>query len=231
MAVVPWIYSDPRVDRSLLRKQHFTLCGKNIIVTQDTDAEINVTKNTALKLWDGAYLLAKHLENESQFTSTYWENRKCLELGAGCGLAGMTCWLRGGDVTLTDLPSALPHTNMCLQDNLQRLGGDECLPTMIRTAEYTWGGDHSHLNAPYDVLIGSDIIYQPEFIPDLISSFTHLGNKHTTIIIAYKPRGLGEDIFLKSLSKQGYHVEAIGIETYPKDFVHSEYSIFHITYS
>ena len=95
----------------------FSLCP-----FQDVDADIDAAHNTALKLWDGAYILARYLEHLAALQPARWTGRRCVELGAGCGLTGLVAWVLGADVTFTDLPSALPHTQRCVTENVERLG-------------------------------------------------------------------------------------------------------------
>ena len=55
---------------------------------------------------------------------------RCLELGAGMGVAGAALALMGGDVTFTDLESVLPLLRQNVDANLN--------PAVVRRA---WGRD------------------------------------------------------------------------------------------
>lgn len=58
------------------------------------------------------------------------KGKRCLELGAGMGLAGAAMALMGAHVTFTDLESVLPLLRQNVQNNLT--------PTALRRG--SWGG-------------------------------------------------------------------------------------------
>ena len=86
MEIVPWTYNNPTANRQKLDRQEFLFQGHLLQILQDTDKEIDVNKNTAFKLWDGSFLLARHLENKVLFPKDFWRGKQCVEIGAGCGL-------------------------------------------------------------------------------------------------------------------------------------------------
>ncbi|KAK2151198.1 hypothetical protein LSH36_372g01028 [Paralvinella palmiformis] len=61
--------------------------GASIEIHQDTTVDITPDNNTAYKIWDGSFLLARHLDNKDYFKPGYFSNKRCIELGAGCRLA------------------------------------------------------------------------------------------------------------------------------------------------
>ena len=230
MALVPWTYNNPRVQRSSASCQMFTFQGHSVQVLQDADADIDVTKNTGLKLWDGAYLLARHLENTAVFPLGYWTGKQCVELGAGCGLVGIVAWLLGAHVTLTDIEDAVPHTNKCLQTNVKQICRNDTPISRehIRSTTYRWGCEVNDLSPPYDVILGSDIIYQSEHCTDLFKAFNDLSSPTTMIILSYKPRALGEDAFFQILKDNCYEVQEVSNDLHPADFQGSDYKILYI---
>lgn len=232
MALVPWTYNNPRVDHRKSRSREFIFQGRLVEVVQDLEADIDVTKNTGLKLWDGAFLLARYLENGLTFPAGFWCNKKCVELGSGCGLVGVVTWLLGAKVTLTDMPSAVNHTKVCVTMNTDRLTrGDSLLAGRIADIEvqsYCWGENTDSFLCPFDFVLGSDIVYHPEATESLIASLKLLSGPQTVILITYKPRGLGEDIFFTELTKNGFAFKEISTEHHPHDFQDSGYSIFQI---
>lgn len=55
-------------------------------------------------VWDSSIVFAKYMEyNPQLFTSSEIVGKTVLELGSGCGLAGLSFMAKGADVTLTDL--------------------------------------------------------------------------------------------------------------------------------
>ena len=376
-SLVPWIYNNPRVDYSKLSTLQLPLCGTTLHVHQDTSVDITAQKNTAYKVWDGSFLLAKHLENDTYFSRGYFTGRKCVELGAGCGLVGMAAGLLGGHVTITDLEECLAHTKKCVELNVGVLpghrGGDQDLPNeeasgadasipigsdyeqsipssgdtvsaglvhnhgqtsrtdttipagldheqsqssigtstgdtvpvwlddkqcqqlaaatvpagiddelcqesadvsvlpqrnreishqaLLTSSSYTiseqrtaipsscdtlrrqcrsdlgsisvtphaWGTEPTSLDPPYDIIMASDVVYQPSLLDPLIRSFRSLSHDRTLIILSYKARGLGEDVFFRKISAKGYSWNTIPKHDHPKEFCLSEYDLYHIT--
>jgi len=76
--------------------------------------------------------------------------------------------------------------------------------------EYQWGKLTEELERklPLDVLFGSDIIYNPEFLDDLLDAFTQLGA--TVIYLAHKTRFKPiEDNFFAKCEAQGFTVKRV----------------------
>lgn len=49
-------------------------------------------------------IFAKYIENDPrEFSIENLHGKRLIELGSGCGLAGLSCMMRGAVVTLTDL--------------------------------------------------------------------------------------------------------------------------------
>ncbi|CAH1782772.1 unnamed protein product [Owenia fusiformis] len=236
MALVPWTYNNPRIQRSNCREQTYTFCNKNVTVYQDTEKEINVHNNTAFKMWDGSFLLAKYLENKclGDRTNSFLKKKNCIELGAGCGLVGIVTWLLGANVTLTDMDTVVSFTENCVAKNIGHLTEEHAeLNANINVMELTWGKkdlDDSRFCA-YDIILGSDIVYSPDIKLNemLISTMESLWKEDTVFILSYKPRSLGENIFFDMLSERNFATHTIPSTQHPKEFSGSDYSIFHIT--
>jgi predicted nicotinamide N-methyase len=236
MALVPWVYNNPRsvtADRQPSRQ--FIFQGKVIEVLQDVDAEIDATRNTALRLWDGAFLLARYLENHDAFPIGFWQGLRCLELGAGCGLVGLVAWLLGGDVTLTDLPSATGHTLQSVTANVSRLADADAVmverKSSVRVKDYIWGEESPELRscAPYDVILGSDVIYCAESVSCLIDALEAMSSEKTLILLSYKRRYLGEELFFDMLTARNFKYETVPRNLHPCDFRDSEYDIYRVS--
>ncbi len=232
MAVVLWKYSNPWLARSKMPVQLFTFAGRLVEISQETEADINVDQNTGLKLWDGAYLLAKYVEAGVECGTDFWGGKQCIELGAGCGLVGLVAWLNGAQVTLTDLEDTIPHTEKNINTNMDRWKAKNNLMPPYEKLDIkalSWGKENSStLNRTYDVILGSDIIYHPDTVVLLLETLDVLSTTETKIFIAYKKRGLGEDIFFDKLSTFSFECSTVSRDNYPQDFIESEYQILKI---
>lgn len=222
MAVVPWVYSNPFIDRKTLTSQQFTFFGQYVEIGQVPDVDINLDQNTGLKLWDGSYLLASYVEKHLPLAG-----KTCLELGAGCGLVSLVAVLAGAKVVATDLPEILPRMEHSITTNLNRINQE----INIKCAALDWNNPTDFkpkTSDQFDVILGSDIVYHPDLIDPLIKTLNCLTTDKTDIYMSYKPRGLGEDCFFNKLNLQGFLHILIDKSYYPKDFSMSHYVIYKI---
>jgi hypothetical protein len=108
---------------------------------------------TGARVWDSSLLLA-HIADRRP--PGWWVGRRVLELGCGCGAAGLAAAALGADVTLTDLVPNLAHRNA------QALfGGRERAPAVEQLA---WGAGGAQLacvrgRGPFDVILAADVLY------------------------------------------------------------------------
>lgn len=225
MALVPWTYNNPRVDIRSFKDLCFTFAGKRVVLSQRLGTNVSLEQNTNFKLWDGAFLLGKYLENQTVFPGGFWGNKRCLELGSGCGLVGIVAWLLGADVTLTDLPEAVAHTETCLAlNNIERTNSS------IRVQEYSWADELPDTDyfKSLDYIFGSDVVYQPRLCKKLVTSLSYLMGPKTIALISYKERGLGEEVFFRLLTLNNFQFEKINSNCHPKEFLNSDYNLFSI---
>ena len=264
MALVPWTYNNPHTLDSKSPLRSLPLCGRNLRVLQDFSDEITVHQNTHRKLWDGAFLLAKYLETQFPESSSFWRKWrkrhnivKAVELGAGCGLVGMTASLLGADeVRLTDDAEGIGHTKKCVEANREALNGDAAsnggsivhdegntlkngalssINKKISCDVLDWCEGPSvwdktfSLNS-YHLVLGSDIIYSNDerILNGLLDAIDYLSNADSLILFSYKPRGLGEDVFFKMAESRGFNVEIIDRSLHPKEFFGSDYQIISL---
>lgn len=107
------------------------------------------------ELWPSAIAMARYIWAEKDFN-----NCRVLELGAGIGLAGLAAALKGGNVLQTDFISQA----LLLTAENCRLNGAK---TSYRLADWR----EFHLDDKFDVILGSDILYEPKmhtYIKDII---------------------------------------------------------------
>lgn len=83
--------------------------------------QLNNTQNHGTTVWDSAKVLAFYLmdtikrpswvldENKNGRQLQIQNSKKCIELGSGCGLGGLTMGALGFDTILTDLPAVVDH--------------------------------------------------------------------------------------------------------------------------
>eukprot|EP00038_Savillea_parva_P024242 m.43455 g.43455 ORF g.43455 m.43455 type:complete len:875 (+) comp6409_c0_seq1:110-2734(+) len=199
-AVVPWRFANPWIDTRKMPRRELTFVDTLVVVRQEVNVDIDVHHNTGLILWDAAFVLARFME--TRLGRAYFAEKRVLELGSGTGLPSIVAALLGGRVVATDLDEALP----LLRENVacaveQHTEGDLSL-----VAEHlVWSADTTHADAPFDVVLCSEVIYDRACHDDLLACLKALSSPTTEVLFAYKRRGLGEDDFVARLHASPQH--------------------------
>lgn len=167
----------------------------------------NVSGNdsTGRQIWDAGRALSRMLTNIPDELS----GKKILELGSGTGVAGLSAAAEGATVCLTDgARTVLPMIEMNIdQNNLRHLAEVRCLQ---------WGNEEEIAAVatlgPFDMIIGSDILYSPESFPDLISSLSALCTVGRTQVLLAYPERFTEPIFFEEADFIFEKIEQLEIE-------------------
>ncbi|RHY94895.1 hypothetical protein DYB37_003280 [Aphanomyces astaci] len=117
-----------------------------------------------------------------------------IELGSGLGLVGLACASLPAvaSVVLTDIDDVVPllEYNVRLND----------LSDKASVKPLWWGTSIQHLfNAPYDVVLLSDVVYDPFGYEPLVASLRDLTSPDTTILMGHRSRHPQEKQFFDSL--------------------------------
>jgi len=139
-------------------------------------------------LWPSSVALAEHL-----LLGKSLEKKRVLELGCGCGLAGIAAGKRGGEVVVTDL---MPEALRLAKENWSRNG--LCEPHAL---QMDWC--QPCLQQKQDLIIGADILYHPEQYPDLLRTLGRLVSADGRILIADPGRPHANEFFARAL-RAGY---------------------------
>ncbi|KAJ1988693.1 Methyltransferase-like protein 21B [Dimargaris cristalligena] len=163
----------------------------------------------------------------------YLHNQRCIELGAGCGLVGLAAWLQGATVLLTDITDALPHLERNIRLNTDHLMkhtpevvrvnpklGRKDTPTPIPLVAESISAQTLYWDQPdtfpdedgsFDIILGSEILYLPEFHKHLLSTFNRLSHSDTRILLTFKPRGFGEERFFRLAEHAGFKAQQVNL--------------------
>lgn len=80
----------------------------------------------------------------------------------------------------------------------------------VQISELNWGQDITTFQPPFDVIIGSDIVYALQNFEELGKSLVDLSSLDTTVVLAYEHRWNDvERWFFEMLSKNGFTWEDI----------------------
>ncbi|GAB4272337.1 MAG: hypothetical protein Kow00111_26020 [Thermincola ferriacetica] len=174
---------------------------------KDIDSLLNLVKTDDdvpfwAVLWPAAIGMARFLWQGPDLTG-----QKILELGAGLGLAGIVAAAKNGVVYQTDLfPEALDFC--AFNAKLNKVGNIKRIQADWRSFEIT---------EDFDIILGSDILYEPTLHPYLKSIFYRLLKPGGRIILSDPGRkdaqeficGLGQEEF--GVAECRFNVEDSGL--------------------
>ena len=139
-------------------------------------------------VWDSSKVLANFMfEYEI-------DDKRILEVGCGMALTSLMLNQRNADITTTDYH---PEVERFLSNNVMLNKGRK-IP-FVRTG---WGDVESNLGK-FDVVIGSDILYESEHV-DLLSDFIHQHAHEKCEIIIVDPGRGNHARFSKKMINLGY---------------------------
>jgi hypothetical protein len=157
------------VENSGLMEQRFAIEGQEVSVISDPSHVM--FQGVGGSIWNASLVLSKYL---SGLKDSLPQNPVVLELGSGCGLPSVYFARTRPDakVILTDVPHLLP----LLKYNIRDSPNCEVLPL-------TWGSaDHLEplIHRDLDLIIGSDIVFDPDYYDVLLSTMRTLRNGTAT---------------------------------------------------
>ncbi len=124
---------------------------------------------------------------------------KILEIGAGLALPSFYLEKKGfrNLVAMDNFPSSLEFFDR--NKNLNNISHVAFFP-------YSWKEEHEIFQHPYDLIIGSDILYEKSFCTDLLEFLKKTLNPNNLAIIADPGRYYLDD-FIELLKKNGFSTE------------------------
>lgn len=132
-------------------------------------------------LWESSLLLTNYIANNTHlFTSV-------LELGSGCGLPGIAIakLSNANRIVLTDLGQAtLDNILFNVNENLGEMEISEGY-SRVSVCKLDWFDPLSAHLSPFEVVVGSDLIYSPEIVDALVQTIdlmTLPGGQYITVM-------------------------------------------------
>jgi predicted nicotinamide N-methyase len=189
--------------------------GHKLFLSQDPNS-----RHLGTTVWDSSLVFAKYMERSSkkgEFSRARISGKRVIELGAGCGLAGIAMALLGCDVVVTDQVAVLPILLRNVERNLARArytASDNVYQGSIgnvEVAELDWG-NNAHaaaLEPPFDYIIGTDVVYIEHLLEPLMSTILALAGPKTVVILGYEFRSSGVREQLDGLCKKHFHVKKV----------------------
>ncbi|KAL6057896.1 Protein N-lysine methyltransferase METTL21A [Balamuthia mandrillaris] len=175
-------------------------------------------------VWEGTMHLfryiCKHFPEESL------RGKRVIELGAGCGLLGISMkrLAMEAQITLTDKAEALS----LLRSNVERNNLTEAHGCFVR--ELSWGDNKQAEElvgsaAPFDLIVASDVIFDQRLFEPLINSILRLSGPKTKLLISYRKRCNSETAFFHDIAN---HFEATRLHRVPSKTGKGDVVIFNM---
>jgi predicted nicotinamide N-methyase len=210
-----------------------TVAGRQISIQEIPNLQ---GAGTGVTAWDGALLLARYLE----VCSSNVRGCRVLELGAGCGVVGITATALGAQsVLMTDLPCVLPLLQSNIYRNRNLITTDSTNDAIsMQCCECDWYQQPLNsriMDFSANVILVADCVWVQELVEPLLTTLHSLvttslstltrdtgedtnGSDDVHVLISYQRRGKGtHEAFWKGLcelfsSIESVDTDATGIE-------------------
>ena len=180
----------------MARRRAFVYRGTSLAVEQEFAN--SRSRSTGAGVWECAEVLASVLDSRPSLVA----GRSVLELGAGCGLCAMVAGLCGARrVVATDGdPSACRHLAEVFSANAVALGArpPEAAPEPLKWEAAT-AASLAALGAPFDVVLGADLTYNPENAEALANALVAAADPATRVLLAHRRRRPEDDATIAAL--------------------------------
>ena len=143
----------------------------------DGEGEEDGLDNTGAALWGASLILARWVLREEEIL----RGRCVVELGAGCGLPGITAlrYSPAEKLYITDLASkTFDNLKFNVERNLKEAQDRQQKPTTVQVLPLDWKDETTWPAAVKDgkaeVILGADLVYDPALVPPLVEVVTNL---------------------------------------------------------
>jgi len=140
-------------------------------------------------LWPASFVLAAIMEKREI------NKLKILEVGCGLALASIVLKVRGADITATDYN---PVAKSLLTENIRI---NKCSKILFKQAD--WKNSDITEEGQYDLIIGSDILYERQHPADLCK-FINIKAKSNCEVIIIDPRRGNTNKFTKIMNENHF---------------------------
>ncbi|KAG9447785.1 hypothetical protein H6P81_013913 [Aristolochia fimbriata] len=198
--------------------------GSHLSIQQD-----NGSMHVGTSVWPCALVLAKFVDRWSSSSTPnpyshlfQFRQKRAVELGTGCGPAGMALHLLGLDIVLTDIAPVMPALKRNLKRNKPALG------KLPKIAQVYWQNDKQldDLRPPFDFVIAADVVYIEESVASLISAMEKLVSPTGVVLLGYQVRSPEAHRKFWELCESAFVVEKVPHEDLHPDYAYEEADVY-----
>ncbi|XWS54129.1 hypothetical protein CRYUN_Cryun10bG0062000 [Craigia yunnanensis] len=149
--------------------------------------------------------------------------RRAIELGTGCGAAGMAFHLLGlQDLILTDISPVMPALKHNLKRNKPVLGKN------LKTSILYWNNKDQirAVNPPFDVVIAADVVYIEESVGHLVGAMEALVADDGVILLGYQVRSPEADKLFWEMCEKVFLIEKVPHQDLHADYAYEEADVY-----
>ncbi|KAH7651870.1 Calmodulin-lysine N-methyltransferase protein [Dioscorea alata] len=199
--------------------------GADLVFEQD-----NGSMHVGTSVWPCSLILAKFFDrwlsvpNPNPYAHLIsFSGKRAVELGAGCGPAGLALTRLGLDVVLTDTAPVMP----ALRRNLKR--NRPSLPRTPKIAQLYWNNQAQiqALKPPFDLVIAADVVYLEESVEALVSTMEQLVKLDGAVVLGYQLRSPeAHQLFWEVCGRVFPVIEKVPHEDLHPDYAYEETDLF-----
>lgn len=135
-------------------------------------------------LWPSAWALAEHVIHTEDI-----QGKKVLELGCGCGLAGIAAGQKGADVTVTDTET---EALKLAEKNWSR---NNLSPASVEELDWCY----PEIDDRFDYILAADVLYNPLDYSAITRSTAQLLDPKGTLLLSEPGRPRAGEFFAKMI--------------------------------
>lgn len=149
--------------------------------------------------------------------------KRAVELGSGCGPAGLALTVLGLDIILTDIAPVMP----ALRRNIKR--NRPALPKTPKHTQLYWNNAEQirSLNPPFDLVVAADVVYMEDSATQLVSAMDALVASHGAVLLGYQLRSAeAHRVFWDRCSEIFPVIEKVPQEDLHPDYGYEETAVY-----
>lgn len=200
--------------------------GSHLAIEQD-----NGSMHVGTSVWPCSLVLAKFADRWLRSPPPHpysallsFPGRRGVELGSGCGPAGMALHLLGLDMLLTDISPVMP----ALKRNLKRNRGNLLPRPLPKTAVFYWQNREQleSLRPPFDFVVAADVVYLEESVEPLVSAMEGLVAPSGVVLLGYQVRSPEAHCKFWDVCGRVFEAEKVPHEDLHPDYAYEDTAIY-----